>query len=84
MGRIEDSDINLIAWGADEFLKVKGMVNTTLETTKGAKKTTKLYIVDGIHPKPLLGAFDAKDLGFIKIIKGAEIQPKKKLPQSSS
>ena len=59
MGRIEDSDINLRAWGAEELLKVKGMVNTTLETTKGAKKTTKVYIVDGIHPEPLLGAFDA-------------------------
>ena len=70
MGRIEDSDINLRAWGAEELLKVKGMVNTTLETTKGAKKTTKVYIVDGIHPEPLLGAFDAKDLGFIKINKG--------------
>ena len=41
------------------------MVRSTIETEKGAKTTSHLYIVDGFHPEPLLGDQDAEDLGFI-------------------
>ena len=69
MGNIMQPDINLRAWGAKELLNVKGMIDTELTTAKGAKKKTRVYIVDGIHPEPLLGAFDAEDLGFLTINK---------------
>ena len=69
MGTMMEPDINLRAWGAKELLNVKGMVNTQLTTERGAKKKTRIYIVDGIHPEPLLGAFDAEDLGFLTINK---------------
>ena len=45
------------------------MIDTELTTAKGAKKKTRVYIVDGIHPEPLLGAFDAEDLGLLTINK---------------
>ena len=53
------------AWGSKTNLDVKGMVETTITTAKGAQITTKVYIVDGFHPEPLLGDSDAEKLGFI-------------------
>ena len=69
MGVIRDHDTNLRAWGSSELLDVRGMIITKLSTTRGAKKTAKVFIVNGFHPEPLLGATDAEDLGFITINK---------------
>ena len=69
MGKITESDTNLRAWGATELLDVKGMIRTQLVTEQGARKSSNIYIVDGFHPEPLLGAKDAEDLGFITINK---------------
>ena len=69
MGVITNHDTNLRAWGSSEMLDIKGMITTALSTTLGAKKTAKVYIVDGFHPEPLLGATNAEDLGFIEVYK---------------
>lgn len=69
MGEIVENDTNLRAWGASELLNVKGMIITQLTTEQGAKTTSKVYIVDGFHPEPLLGSKDAADLGFLNINK---------------
>ena len=65
MGPVEAADTHLRAWGAKGNLDVKGMVRSTIETEKGARTTSNIYIVDGFHPEPLLGDQDAEDLGFI-------------------
>ena len=65
MGEIKAADTNLRAWGSRSNLDVKGMVKTLITTEKGATTETKVFIVKGYHPKPLLGAKDAQTLGFI-------------------
>ena len=65
MGEVVAADTHLRAWGSETNLKVCGMVNSTITTKKGAKVDTKVYIVDGFHPEPLLGDADAEALGFI-------------------
>lgn len=65
MGRIVPAETNLRAWGARNNLDVKGMFHTTITNEKGASNTSKVYIVNGYHPEPLLGAPDAENLGFI-------------------
>ena len=67
MGRIEEPDINFRAWGAENLLRTKGMVRTELTTKRGAKKNTKVYIVEGFNAEALLGYDDAVELGFITI-----------------
>ena len=51
--------------GKQNNLDVKGMVMTNIQTMKGATIGTKIYIVDGFRPEPLLGDNDAQSLGFI-------------------
>jgi hypothetical protein len=65
MGKLEEADCNLTAWGADTYLDVKGMFRTRLTTKKGARKDTVVYVVGGTRPEPLLGDTDAEDLGII-------------------
>ena len=49
MGKIEEEDTNLRAWGAKDNLDVKGMIKTELKTKRGAKQSTKVNIVKGFH-----------------------------------
>ena len=72
MGRILPAETNLRAWGARDNLDVKGMIHTTITNEKGASSTSKVYIVNGNHPEPLLGAPDAKNLGFITFNSGGK------------
>ena len=65
MGKLEEADCNLRAWGADTYLDVKGMFRTRLTTKKGARKDTVVYVVGGTRPKPLLGDTDAENLCII-------------------
>ena len=65
MGTVIAADTHLRAWGTKSNLDVKGMVNSTIKTEKGAETSSKIYIVDGFHPEPLLGDTDAENLGFI-------------------
>ena len=65
MGKVYPADTNLRAWGSKSNLDVKGMVNTTITTEKGASTRSKVFIVNGYHPEPLLGANDAQCFGFI-------------------
>ena len=67
MGKMEEPDINFRAWGAKHLLRTVGMVQTELTTRRGARKKTKIYIVDGFNAEPLLGYEDAEELGFITI-----------------
>ena len=66
MGKLVPADCHLRAWGATAYLDTKGMVHTTLRTPRGAHTQTKVYIVAGTRPEPLLGAKDAEDLGIIQ------------------
>ena len=66
MGKVVKADTRLRAWGTKGNLDVKGMINTQLTTAKGATTKSKVYIVAGFHPEPLLGDRDAEALGFIK------------------
>ena len=45
------------------------MIRMNLKTKQGATTNTKVYVVDGFHPEPLLGSKDAADLGFLTINK---------------
>ena len=65
MGRLVTADTRLRAWGSDRLLDVRGMVHTKLETEKGATTNTKVYVVSGYQPEPLLGDADAEALGFV-------------------
>ena len=59
------ADTRLRAWGSDGLLDVRGMVHARLETEKGATTDTKIYVVSGYQPEPLLGDADAEALGFV-------------------
>ena len=65
MGELRKSDTVFTAWGSNRPLDVKGMVNTQLITHKGATTNSKLYIVDGYQPEPILGRKDAEALGIV-------------------
>ena len=65
MGQLMKSDTKLRAWGSDGLLDVIGMLYTKLETEKGATTNTKVYVVNGFRPEPLLGDADAEALGFV-------------------
>ena len=76
MGELMRSDTKLRAWGSDTLLNVIGMIHTKLETEKGATTNTKVYVVDGFRPEPLLGDADAEALGFVTFNKdGREPTP---------
>ena len=81
MGHVMAADTHLRAWGSKTKLDVKGMVSTTLTTEKGATSKSKVYIVDGFHPEPLMGDRDAQKLGFIVFNKEGR-EPKPTQPQS--
>ena len=65
MGPLKKPDINLRAWGCTENLEIKGMLEVELENSKGAKTSSKVYVVEGHEAEPLLGDKDAEELGFI-------------------
>ena len=65
MGKIKAADTILRSWGSKIPLDVKGMFETELETRRGARRTTKVFVVQGFRPEPLLGDEDAAGLGFI-------------------
>ena len=65
MGKLVTPDTRLRAWGSDKLLDVRGMVHAKLETEKGATAYTKVYVVNGHQPEPLLGDADAEALGFV-------------------
>ena len=65
MGPLKKPDINLRAWGCTENLEIKGMIEVELENAKGAKTSSKVYVVEGHEAEPLLGDKDAEELGFI-------------------
>ena len=68
MGKVVAADTHLRAWGSKTRLDTKGRVRTTLQTKRGAKKETWVYIVAGTRPEPLLGEEDAEDLGIIQFL----------------
>jgi hypothetical protein len=41
------------------------MIRPIIETKRGAKTDSKIYIVEGYEAEPLLGDRDAEELGFI-------------------
>ena len=51
------------------------MVHTVIENAKGSKINSKVYVVDGFQPEPLLGDNDAEQLGFITFQQGRK-EPK--------
>ena len=65
MGEIHKPDISLRAWGSTDNLNITGMVLPVLETKRGAKRSSKIYIVERYQAEPLLGDRDAEELGFI-------------------
>ena len=65
MGELRKSDTVFTAWGSNRPLDVKGMVDTQLITHKGATTNSKVYIVDGYQPEPILGRKDAEALGIV-------------------
>ena len=65
MGKIQAADTILRSWGSKTPLDVKGMFETELETRRGARKKTKVVVVQGFRPEPLMGDKDAAELGFI-------------------
>ena len=65
MGKVIAADTHLRAWGSTTNLDVKGMINTTISNQLGTHTATKVYIVGGFNPAPLLGDKDAEELGFI-------------------
>ena len=69
MGKVIAADTRLRAWGTKGNLDVKGMIKTKISTLKGASTRSKVYIVSGYNPEPLLGEKDAEELGFIKFNK---------------
>ena len=56
------------------------MIQTVITTKRGAKKTTKIYIVEGFNAEPLLGYDDAEELGFITICKEGRAPSKEETP----
>ena len=44
MGKVYPADISLRAWGSKSNLDVKGMVNTTIITEKGASARFKVLL----------------------------------------
>ena len=65
MGPLEEPDIILRAWGSSDNLNITGMVHTVLKNARGTKINSKVYVVDGFQPEPLLWDNDAEQLGFI-------------------
>ena len=65
MGKIKAVDTILRSWGSKTPLDEKGMFETELETRRGARRKTKVFVVQGFRPKPLLGDEDAAGLGFM-------------------
>ena len=55
MGKIQAADTILRSCGSKTPLDVKGMFNTELETRRGARKKTKVFVVQGFRPEPLMG-----------------------------
>ena len=73
MGRVFKPDINLRAWGSQGNLNIIGMLKPEVETKLGARTKTKVYIVEGFKPEPLLGDTDAQALGFIRFNKDGRL-----------
>ena len=65
MGKIQAAETILRSWGSKTPLDVKGMFETELETRRGARKKTKVFVVQGFRPEPLMGDQDTAALGFI-------------------
>ena len=79
MGKVVAADTHFRAWGSKKRLDTKGRVRTTLQTKRGAKKETWVYIVAGTRPEPLLGEEDAEDLGIIQFLpEGRAATPQEK------
>ena len=51
MGKIQAADTILRSWGSKTPLDVKGMFDT--ETRRGARRKTKVLLVQGFRPEPL-------------------------------
>ena len=56
----------------------------TLEVVNGAKKKTRVYVVHGYKPEPLLGDHDAEDLGIITFNPEVSRDPTPRSPTSRS
>ena len=65
MGELQESDLNFRPWGGNNLLDVKGMIHTSIQNSKGAQVDSKVYVIDGFQPEPLLGDTDAEKLGII-------------------
>ena len=65
MSKVAAAKSYLRAWGSDEYLETKGMLEMTLTTSSGATKRTWVYVVAGARPEPLQEDCDAEDLGII-------------------
>ena len=51
MGKIQAADTILRSWGSKTPLDVKGMFET--ETRRGARRKTKVFVLQGFRPDPL-------------------------------
>jgi len=58
------------------------MLEVELENAKGAKTSSKVYVVEGHEAEPLLGDKDAEELGFIIFIEKEVNQHKRSARQS--
>ena len=67
MGPIKPTSIKLRPYGTDQYLKTKGEIAVTLQCLNGAKHHTTVYIVEGHRTDALLGDWDAKALGILRI-----------------
>ena len=79
MGKVQEADTRLRAWGAKEYLGVNGMFHTRLSMKKGASKDSWVYVVDGFWPEALLRDADAEDLGIISFNKEGRMEDQVKL-----
>jgi hypothetical protein len=77
MGDLQNPDIHLRAWGSTKNLQITGMIKATLETKRGAKTMSKIYVVEGYEAEPLLGDIDAEELGFIIFNKEGRVPTQK-------
>lgn len=75
MGPLEEADIILRAWGSPEDLNITGMVNTTIKNAKETIVNSKVYVVEGFKPEPLLGDKDVEHLGFVTFNKDGGAPP---------
>ena len=67
MGPLNTTQVQLRPYGTNQYLQTIGEISACLQCVNGASINTTVYIVDGYRPEALLGDYDAKELGILKI-----------------